>query len=60
MRKISRSVPGWVAQAALIAPDGGVREAERALKNGALGVQIYTNISGKPLDDPAFEPFFAA
>ena len=52
--------PGWVAQAALIAPDGGVREAERALKNGALGVQIYTNIAGKPLDDPAFEPFFAA
>lgn len=52
--------PGWVAQAALIAPDGGVREAERSLKNGALGVQIYTNIAGKPLDDPAFEPFFAA
>jgi len=51
--------PGWVAQAALIAPDGGVREAERALKNGALGVQIYTNVAGKPLDDPAFEPFFA-
>ena len=51
--------PGWVAQAALIAPDGGVREAERALKNGALGVQIYTNIAGKPLDDPAFDPFFA-
>ena len=52
--------PGWVAQAPLIAPDAGVREAERALKNGALGVQIYTNIAGKPLDDPAFEPFFAA
>src|SRR6476661_9281430 len=52
--------PGWVAQAALIAPDAGVREAERALKNGALGVQIYTNIAGKPLDDPAFDPFFAA
>ena len=52
--------PGWVAQGALIAPDAGVREAERALKNGALGVQIYTNIAGKPLDDPAFDPFFAA
>ena len=52
--------PGWVAQAPLIAPDAGVRECERALKNGALGVQIYTNIAGKPLDDPAFEPFFAA
>src|SRR5580698_7511216 len=34
--------PGWVAQISLAAPDAGVAEAERALKNGALGVQIYT------------------
>ncbi|HJS61640.1 MAG TPA: amidohydrolase family protein, partial [Pseudolabrys sp.] len=59
-QKYPDQFPGWVGQAALIAPDGGVREAERALKNGALGVQIYTNIAGKPLDDPAFEPFFEA
>jgi aminocarboxymuconate-semialdehyde decarboxylase len=52
--------PGWVAQGALGAPDAGVREAERAIKNGALGVQIYTNVAGKPLDDPAYEPFFEA
>ena len=52
--------PGWVAQAPLTAPDAGVREATRAIKNGALGAQIYTNVAGKPLDDPAFEPFFAA
>jgi predicted TIM-barrel fold metal-dependent hydrolase len=51
--------PGWVAQVALTAPDAGVAEATRAIKNGALGVQIYTNIAGRPLDDPAFEPFFA-
>lgn len=51
---------GWVAQTSLAAPDAGVREAERALKNGALGVQIYTNVSGKPLDRPEFAPFFAA
>jgi predicted TIM-barrel fold metal-dependent hydrolase len=52
--------PGFVAQAALLAPDGGVREAERAVKElGALGVQINTNINGKPLDRPEFEPFFA-
>ena len=59
-QKYPDQFPGWVGQAALIAPDGGVREAERALKNGALGVQIYTNIAGKPLDDPAFELFFEA
>ena len=26
---------------------------------GALGVQIYTNVNGLPLDDPRFEPLFA-
>ena len=52
--------PGWVAQGALGAPDAGLRETARAIKNGALGVQIYTNVAGKPLDDPAYEPFFAA
>ena len=52
--------PGWVAQGALGAADAGVAEAQRAVKNGALGVQIYTNVAGKPLDDPAYEPFFAA
>ena len=52
--------PGWVAQASLAAPDASVREVERAIKNGALGVQIYTNVAGKPLDRPEFEQFFAA
>ena len=52
--------PGWVGQTSLAAPDAGVREAERAIRNGALGVQIYTNINGKPLDRPEFAPFFAA
>ena len=52
--------PGWVAQGALGAVDAGVSEAKRAIGMGALGVQIYTNVAGKPLDDPKFEPFFAA
>ena len=53
--------PGWVAQVSLAVPDAGVREAERAVKElGALGVQIYTNINGRPLDRPEFEQFFAA
>lgn len=51
--------PGWVAQSALGAPDIGLGEVRRALNNGALGVQIYTNVAGRPLDDPEFEPFFA-
>jgi uncharacterized protein len=52
--------PGWVAQAALAAPDAGVREATRAINNGALGVQIYTNSAGRPLDIPEFDKFWAA
>jgi predicted TIM-barrel fold metal-dependent hydrolase len=52
--------PGWVAQAPMFAPDVGVREAARAMKMGALGVQIYTNVAGKPLDAPEFEPFWKA
>ena len=52
--------PGWVAQVSLGFPEGAVREAQRAIKNGALGVQIYTNINGKPLDRPEYADFFAA
>ena len=33
-------------------------EAARAMKNGALGVQIYTNVAGRPLDNPEFKPFW--
>ncbi len=50
--------PGWVAQVSLDSPDAGVAEAERALKMGALGVQIYTNVAGKPLDRPQYLPFW--
>ena len=52
--------PGFVAQVSLAAPDAGAREAERAIKElGALGVQIYTNVAGKPIDLPEYEPFWA-
>ena len=44
----------------MAAPDVGVREAARAMKMGALGVQIYTNVAGRPLDNPEFEPFWKA
>jgi predicted TIM-barrel fold metal-dependent hydrolase len=50
--------PGWVAQVSLAAKDAGAAEAERAMKNGALGVQIYTNVGGQPLDRPEYLPFF--
>jgi uncharacterized protein len=51
--------PGWVAQISLDAADAGVAEAERAINQlGALGVQIYTNVAGKPIDLPEYRPFW--
>ena len=48
-----------MAHVSLAAPDAGVAEAERAIKElGALGVQIYTNVAGKPLDRPEYLPFW--
>ena len=51
--------PGWIAQVSLDAPDAGAAEAERAINQlGALGVQIYTNVAGKPIDRPQYLPFW--
>jgi aminocarboxymuconate-semialdehyde decarboxylase len=58
--KYPKQFPGWVAQTSPAMNAAGGRDTERALENGALGIQIYTNIVGRPLDEPAFEPLFAA
>jgi len=59
-RKYPDQFAGFIAEVPLTAPDVGVRESERAIKElGACGVQIVTNVNGKPLDRPEFEPFFA-
>ena len=51
---------GFAASLPMNDPDAAVREAERATSDlDALGVQIYTNVNGLPLDDPRFEPLFA-
>src|ERR1700735_5602543 len=52
---------GFVA--ALSLPDvmGSVEEAKRAINQlGAAGVQIFTPLAGRPLDEPVFEPLYAA
>lgn len=52
---------GWVASISLLDPELAVKEIDRAVgQNGASGVQIYTNINGKPLDLPEYAPVFAA
>jgi predicted TIM-barrel fold metal-dependent hydrolase len=53
--------PGFVATVALTDVDTAVAEANRAVTElGARGIQIYTNIVGRPLDDPRYRPIFAA
>ena len=52
--------PGFIAALSLNDVAAALGEAERALTElGALGVQIFTNIAGKPLDLPEFAPLFA-
>jgi predicted TIM-barrel fold metal-dependent hydrolase len=51
--------PGFIASLPLNHPDESVAELERAVRNlGALGVQIFSNVSGLPLDDERFFPLF--
>lgn len=50
---------GFVASLPLNDVDASLREAERAINSlGALGIQLFTNVLGKPLDKPEFEPLF--
>lgn len=58
--KYSDRFPAFVGHAPLSAPDAGVGETTRAIKElGAIGAQVFSNVGGKPLDRPEFEPFFA-
>lgn len=53
--------PGFIAALSLNDIDASLEEIDRAITElGAVGVQIFTNIAGKPLDLPEFEPLFAA
>ena len=53
--------PGFIASLPLNHPDESVEEFERAVKRlDAIGVQIFSNVNGLPLDDPRFFPLFEA
>lgn len=41
-------------------PERAVQELERSCANGAVGVMVLANISGRSLTDPFFEPVWAA
>jgi len=52
--------PSFVASVAMVDVEGAAQEAERALRElGACGVQLFSNIDGRPLDEPEFRPIFA-
>ncbi|MEW5424394.1 amidohydrolase family protein [Amorphus sp. 3PC139-8] len=51
--------PGFIGTAPMTNLDEVVEESRRAVEDlGAVGMQIFTNVSGKPLDLPEFGPFF--
>ncbi len=52
---------GFVAAVSLTDVEGSVAEASRAVTQlGACGIQVFTPLAGRPLDEPAFAPIFAA
>jgi predicted TIM-barrel fold metal-dependent hydrolase len=59
VQKYPDRFPAFVATAPMNNPDALVEESRRAIEDlGAVGVQIFTNVNGKPVDLPEFEPFF--
>jgi aminocarboxymuconate-semialdehyde decarboxylase len=51
---------GFAASLPLNDPDAALAELGRAVSDlGALGFQLYSNVNGRPLDDPRFAPLFA-
>jgi len=61
VRKYPERFAGFIASLPLNDPDESVRELERAARDlGAVGVQIFSNVNGLPLDDERFFPLFEA
>ena len=50
---------GFIASLPMNDPDGLLKEANRAIKDlGAVGVQVFTNVLGRPLTRPETMPLF--
>ncbi len=53
--------PAFVASLPMNAPEAAVREIERAVDGlGATGVQVFSNVAGRPLDRSEYRPLFEA
>ena len=59
VRQFPERFPGFIASLPMNDPDASVRELERAVGElGAIGVQVFSNVNGLPLDDQRFFPLF--
>jgi aminocarboxymuconate-semialdehyde decarboxylase len=59
-RKYPDRFPGFIASLPMNNPQAAVTEIGRAIDQlGACGVQIFSNVLGRPLDEPEFFPIFA-
>jgi aminocarboxymuconate-semialdehyde decarboxylase len=59
VRQYPDRLPAFIASLPLNYPEESVRELERAVTTlGAVGVQVFSNVQGMPLDDPRFFPLF--
>ena len=53
--------PSFVASLPMNAPEAALNETQRAItKLGACGIQMFTNVLGKPLSSQEFRPLFGA
>jgi aminocarboxymuconate-semialdehyde decarboxylase len=58
-RKHPAQFPCFIASMPMNNVDASVREAERAVRDlGAKGIQVFTNVLGKPLSAGEFRPLF--
>ena len=59
-RKHPDRFPTFIASLPMNNIEASVAEADRAIRDlGARGVQMFTNVAGKPLSAPEFRPVFA-
>ncbi len=59
VRKYPDRFPGFIASLPMNDPEGLLTEAKRAVNDlGAVGVQIFTNVLGRPLTRPETMPLF--
>src|SRR6266542_2178214 len=57
--KWPKKFPAFVASLPMNNVPAALEEMDRAIgKLGAKGIQIFTNVNGRPLDDPEFFPIF--